>query len=145
MTASADRGEHYRSGKTRHVRFTLDVELFFHWSEAPIRFPQWTARYVDLLHAAARGKSNPGSWWCRASPIPLNDIAAIETRSYRDPRWVPLGPTIEVAPMTRVGRDLWLGVNIAGTTFASRKGKGPQGQDAFEVRTARDRSQGEAA
>ena len=136
LTASADRGEHYRSGKVRHVRFTLPADGFLAWREVPARFPEWTAEFVQRLEGAARGKSNPASWWCRPDPLPETACLAIETRSYSDNRWLPFDPSTEVIPLQDHDRVPWLGVPIGTKLFASCMARGPQGQDAFEVRVA---------
>ncbi len=128
-TSAADRGEHYRTGKTRHVRFTLDAGRFFPWSEVPARHPRWTPDQIARLEAAARGKSNPSAWWCGDRTIPLANCIAIETRSYRDNRWRLLDPKTVVFALD----NGWVAVEIAGTVFLSKTHRHWTGADAYEV------------
>lgn len=131
MTASADRGEYYRSGKVRHVRFTLDVDGFIPWSHVPTQFPQWTPAYVAMLEGAAQGKSSPSTWWCRAAPIPCEGWKEIETRSYQDNRWLPFRePEIEAESPD------WLSVMIGQKRFWSREFDAPHGAAGYQVRVA---------
>jgi len=136
LTSSAERGPYYRSGKTRHVRFTFDVALFFSWSEVFQRYPQWTEQQVERLHRAAEGKSNPVRWWCSADPIPIARCTAIHTRSYADNRWLLFEPGTGV-PMSVAQDNIWLAIQVAGTTFASRMYRSPSGLEGYEVRTTR--------
>jgi hypothetical protein len=128
-TASAHRGEHYRSGKIRHVRFVLDSADFIPWSDISAAFPSWTPDHIDRLEGFARSKStSPSSWWVRAEPIAV-ERARIETRSYTNNRWTLLS-TPDVVSGDEPG---WLTIAIGGKTFASRMSDGPDGQGAFEV------------
>ena len=133
MTASADRGQCYRTGRARHVRFTLDRTKFFAWAAAPDRHPQWTLGHVARLHAVAKGKSNPATWWCRSDPLPVAECIAIETRSYVDNRWLPFDRDSLVFSTSDDLHNQWLSVEVAGTIFASRKYLSPIGADGFQV------------
>lgn len=118
LTASADRGDTYRAGMLRHVRFTFDSDRFFPWADVPARHPEWTALQIFRLERLAGGKSDPSSWWCRVGPIALSECVSIETRSYRDNRWRPFDPT--ATPFSfPYERDEWLAVRIGNTAFGS--------------------------
>jgi hypothetical protein len=127
-TASGNRGEHYRSGKLRQVRFVLDSADFVPWSDIPAVFPSWTPDHIERLESVARDKStSPTTWYCRAEPLSTQELR-IETRSYSNNRWAPLAPSDVVAD------GQWLAIAIGGKTFASRMSDGPHGAGAFEVR-----------
>ena len=135
LTSSANRGEPYRSGKMRHVRFALESALFFPWQQVAERFPQWTVDEMERLVRAAKGSAKPSAWWCCADPVPLSSCLYIETRSYNDNRWVSLPRDAEARPVDGLHGGLWLGVKIAGRLFASREEPFIDGAVGYQIAT----------
>ena len=136
-TASADRGEGYRTGKIWHVRFTVDATDFFPWGEVPHRFPQWTIDQVRRLEAGAAGKSTPAAWWCREQPLRLSSCVAVDVRSYANNRWRPVPIGGDVVDMVGEDGGRWLAVETGGMVFASRQQEYPHGLVGYEIRTTR--------
>jgi hypothetical protein len=113
-SASAMQG--YRSGLTRLVRFTLHKADFDPWRTIVERFPEWTAKHIELLERAA--ESDPATWWCRVEPLPRSRWLAIATRSYVDKRWRSLDLDVHVESL-KGGKVL--GVTVAGKAFYSEQ------------------------
>lgn len=130
VTASADRGEPYRTGKVRHVRFTLDIADFIPWAQVPEVLPQWTQYQVRRLEAFAEGRSAPSNWWCRVEPLPLTACLKIETRSYADNRWLPWSDSTDA--VFPVEPD-WLAVSVGRSVYASRQVAGPSCSVGYEI------------
>jgi hypothetical protein len=80
-SAAMHRGEGYRSGLVRHIRFTLPQDQFIPWAEVPSRYPSWTADQVQRLERSAPHlRTDPANWWSRAEPLPLAKIIATDWR-----------------------------------------------------------------
>jgi hypothetical protein len=125
-TASAMRG--YRRGGVRLVRFTLHAHDFEPWRVVVGRFPAWTSHQIRLLEQIA--KSSTETWRCRTEPLPKSSWVTIDTRTYVDKAWRPFdAPVVD-------GEDGYIGVEIGGKFYFSRKEKGPQGASAYSVITA---------
>jgi hypothetical protein len=91
VIASPNAKTTFRAGVRQLVRFTLDADDFIKWSDVPAYFPEWTPEFVAKVELAARrlGKGDLTAWRCRASSLPLSRVIAVETRTYRDNRWLP--------------------------------------------------------
>lgn len=126
-TASAHRGDLWRSGALWHVRFLLDPTDFIRWSETRDRLPGWTADHVQRLEAA-KGAS-PASWWYRAGPLSLSACRGVEARSYANNRWQPVSLGRPVA--CRGG----LSIAVGERAFASLRDPraGPGGGDVYDI------------
>jgi len=128
-TASGS-AEGFRSGLTRLVRFTLRADDFNSWPKAVEPFPAWTTEQVSRLEAAARGKSRPQDWRCRAEALPAEAWVGIDTRSYTDPIWRSLDLTVEPAVFGPDTIGVWIGEKV----YVSTPFDGPDGLTGYRVR-----------
>ncbi|MDN3274755.1 hypothetical protein QWJ07_10900 [Frankia sp. RB7] len=133
-SASMERADGYRSGRVRQIRFTLERDKFFPWSEVLARHPSWTPDQVERLERVGRKmKSNSVDWWCRIEPLPLREIGEICWRSYTDNRWRPLPEPFRLATE---GRPI-LAIQIGDRAFASQREELPDGRLTYLVLDAR--------
>jgi hypothetical protein len=95
-------------------------------------FPQWTDFHIQRLEKSARGLSNPTDWFCRAEPLPISDVLAIETRSWRG-AWMPLASR-EVALVDDAHGAL--AMFVAGNVCVSKQFELPSGVTAYEFTSA---------
>lgn len=130
QTANYSFGGWYKSGEIYAVRFVLNGDGFFHWSEIKTHEPNWTDRHDQMLLRASRG-ADTSKWWCRIEGVPLSDVLAIEGRTYRDNRWKPVNRSI-LAKTDASG--VWLGTEFNGQKYMSLQCKGVgDEQDGYQV------------
>lgn len=127
-TASAE-FDAMRKGLTRCVRFILSPADFERWPDATASFSAWTLEQIARLEHAARGKSSPGDWRCRAAALPRASWLGIETRRYRDNGWTPFDLSEEPVEFSQGALGVW----IRGRAYVSAKTKGPDGADGYQV------------
>jgi hypothetical protein len=104
--------EAFRQGQQLLVRFTLKAADFFPWKVIGQNFVEWTAAEIERFEETARHWGQPtDDWYCRSEPLSLEQVVAIDTRSYRNKNWKPLlSRTLALAPETPGA----LGVEIDG-------------------------------
>ena len=90
-TASANRGEHWRTGRLWHARFVFDSADFVRWTDSRDSLPGWTTDHVRLLEATK--DAEPAAWWYRTEPISIDECLGLEFRSYTSKSWRNLGVT----------------------------------------------------
>lgn len=122
-----------RRGDTRAVRFTLRADDFLPWPDIVKDFPAWTPAEVKRLERAARGRSSPSSWRCRAEPLPASHWISVETRGWADSTWSPVDPDAELIDLGDEALGLWLGE----LAYFSGKTPQPSGQVGYAVFTGR--------
>jgi hypothetical protein len=118
-----------RTGQTRTVRFTLRADDFDPWPQITSRFPDWTPDAIQRLERAAKGQSSPGTWRCRAEPLPQESWLAIETRGWSDRQWTPLDLSAPAVPLPGGA----LGVCAAGRLYCSEQIVHPGGNVGYSV------------
>jgi hypothetical protein len=129
-SASITRGEPYRDGRVRHIRFTLPQDRFIPWREVPMRYPSWTSDQVARLeHSGKALQTSPDNWWCRAGTLSLEDVISIDWRSYRCNQWKPL------PGKGQLYTDLWpmLVYRVEQHCFASEPVDGPRGEQGYAI------------
>jgi hypothetical protein len=108
---------HYRMGGIYAVRFTLDRSSFFRWAELHDRVLGWGVKHDEMLLKASRG-ADTSKWWCSTSAISLEDVAAIEGRTYANNQWIAVDDNW--FQMLAQGRH-WLGTNFRGKQYLSNQ------------------------
>ena len=108
------------------LRFTLPMSAFFPWSEAPSQISGGSL-HLERLESTLKGASNPRQWFCHNKPLSEAEWVTIETKSYTT-RWRKL-ESREIF----TSDEGFTGVEIGGGIHFSRKIKGPQGQDGYEL------------
>jgi hypothetical protein len=118
--------EAFRQGEQLLVRFTLKAADFFPWKIIRQKFVEWTEAEIERYENAAREWKQPtDEWYCRAAPLPLDQVVAIDTRSYRNKQWKPLHTRTSALLPDLPGEPL--GVEIDGNLYVSLQGDGPGG------------------
>jgi hypothetical protein len=124
------RGEGYRSGLVRHIRFTLPRDQFIPWREVPSRYTAWTWGEVQRMEQGAPHlQTDPANWFVRAEPLSLTKVIAADWRSYRNNRWAPLPQPVDLFA------EHWpvLVVRVGDHCFASQQIEGPHGRQAYGI------------
>jgi hypothetical protein len=118
-TAAGGNNRAYREGELFLVRFTLNADDFEPWSGIGLRYPTWTPDQIARLEQSGRRRGdNPGTWRCRAEPLPLGKDIAVGTRTYNNSHWRPWNePTLIAASDS----DDTIGVVVDGVAFISKK------------------------
>jgi hypothetical protein len=121
----------YRAGDIRRVRFTLDAADFEPWRTVYARYPEWTPYKIEQLHDAARsrGQSTAGHY-CRAEPLPLAKVIAIDTRAYTGHRWEPFD--LSASAVFDIGPNC-LGVKLGTKIYPSIREYSPDWHRAFTL------------
>lgn len=128
----------YRDGLTRLVRISLHVEDFTPWRQATKQHPDWTDDHVARLEASAIqagvSRAMMEGWYCRTSPLALERVIEIETRSWANNTWKPvtLSDDVVIYAKTADGR-VAAGLEIGGARFFSERVEGADGRRGYSA------------
>lgn len=109
----------YRSGVCHHVRFTLSVDDFFPWADVRIHHPEWSPQTIQILNQAAARPGDPANWYCRATPLPMDKVIAIDHRSYFNNVWRPIESREAIVGVLE--DEILCGIEFDGKDWFSRR------------------------
>lgn len=126
--------EAYRNGEILLVRFELDDDEFWPWSEARQRHPGWTDEHVRILNQSGTAKgADPRKWVCRIGALPLTSeiLDTMHVKAWTNSAWrKPQGE--ELNPVQRSGYT-WRSVCLDGVIYSSAQQIRPDGGCAYQI------------